>query len=212
MTRLLIAILILTPTIAGASSYLDLSAAAIGHPGFSHSVDDFMSLVREASARDNLLIASGALIVIGGPKGQAVVDTYVKAAVVSELIVGTLKYTFNRKRPEGIHSRMNSSFPSSHAATSFAVAASVSRAYPGLKIPLYTMASLVAFSRVYHTRHHLTDVVAGAAIGVAAARISEAYLSGFVLGPPGFRSQPGVRIDPEAGGISTLRVYLASTF
>ena len=88
------------------------------------------------------------------------------------IVAGTLsavtKVAVRRKRPNGDN---RWSFPSGHAAGTFALAA-VSSHYYGKKagIPLYALAGTVAFSRVTSGRHFLSDVVAGAAIGYIAGR------------------------------------------
>lgn len=58
------------------------------------------------------------------------------------------------------------SFPSAHAAIAFTLAVLLSRYYPKYKIAFYTIAVLTALSRIYSGSHYLTDVIAGAVLGV----------------------------------------------
>lgn len=58
------------------------------------------------------------------------------------------------------------SFPSGHAATAFAAATVVGAFHPRLRVPIYTLAALVALSRVYLGVHFWLDILAGAALGV----------------------------------------------
>lgn len=80
------------------------------------------------------------------------------------LITYGLKYSINRTRPDG----GGASFPSGHTSSAFQGAAFIHRRY-GIKYaaPAYIAGVLVAASRVDADRHHLSDVVAGAVLGIA---------------------------------------------
>jgi undecaprenyl-diphosphatase len=69
-----------------------------------------------------------------------------------------------------VHVPQNPSFPSGHAATSFACAALLAWLTPLPRVPLFALAALIAFSRVYNGVHDPLDVLGGAALGLAVAR------------------------------------------
>ena len=79
-----------------------------------------------------------------------------------------LKEVVQRERPNG---EDNLSFPSGHASNAFALAAVAERHY-GWKagVPAYTLASLVAVSRLQRNKHYLSDVMAGATLGYIVGR------------------------------------------
>jgi membrane-associated phospholipid phosphatase len=91
----------------------------------------------------------------------------VQAQLVAQTVSYGLKYSIQRTRPDGT----SMSFPSGHAAVSFASATVLQRHF-GWKagIPAFTLASFVAGSRVQQQRHYLSDVAFGAAIGIVAGR------------------------------------------
>ena len=80
-----------------------------------------------------------------------------------------LKYAVKENRPDFSN---HHSFPSGHAATTFAAATYIGRRY-GWKwsIPAYALSTYTAWGRVYGKKHHWWDVAAGAAIGAASAMI-----------------------------------------
>jgi hypothetical protein len=105
--------------------------------------------------------ATGALL---AKDGEGLVQL-AKAFGTTMAVVYVLKPTIDRTRPDG----GRQSFPSGHAASAFAGAAFLQRRYGWrLGLPAYLLAGYVGYSRVESDRHHPTDVVAGAAIGIAA--------------------------------------------
>ena len=81
-------------------------------------------------------------------------------------ITEALKRVTHEERPD--HSN-NLSFPSGHASSSFAAAASLEKRY-GWKVgvPAHLVAAFVGVARVKANKHFVHDVIAGAAIGEAA--------------------------------------------
>jgi membrane-associated phospholipid phosphatase len=91
-----------------------------------------------------------------------------RAQIIAELIVQPLKFATHRERPDGSNYQ---SFPSGHAAITFAAAAVIER-HLGWKHSMwaYGIASYVAASRLHDNKHYLSDVVFGAAVGSIAGR------------------------------------------
>ncbi|HEY3883664.1 MAG TPA: phosphatase PAP2 family protein [Vicinamibacterales bacterium] len=67
----------------------------------------------------------------------------------------------------------DSSFPSGHATSSFAGAVSLARLLPQAAVLWWTLAVAIAYSRIYIGVHYPSDVVAGAALGIAVALLTE---------------------------------------
>lgn len=63
------------------------------------------------------------------------------------------------------------SFPSGHTAGAVAVAAAVARSYPAAALPAAGAALLLSGVQVPRRAHYVSDVVAGAAIGLLAERL-----------------------------------------
>jgi undecaprenyl-diphosphatase len=100
---------------------------------------------------------------------------------LADLIAGVsgalLRQVIDRERPPLrfpephplVHVPGNPSFPSGHAATSFACAATLAWLTPLSPIALYALAALIAYSRVYVGVHYPLDVIGGAALGLGVA-------------------------------------------
>jgi membrane-associated phospholipid phosphatase len=114
----------------------------------------------------------GALFVAGrfSPQGRFRSATYdfAQAMIVNGAYTGILKYSVQRTRPDGSD---NLSFPSGHTSTAFSLAAVANHHY-GWKagVPAYLLASGIGLSRIESNSHHLSDVVAGATIGLIVGR------------------------------------------
>jgi undecaprenyl-diphosphatase len=88
-----------------------------------------------------------------------------------------LKALFDRERPPLryaepdplVRTPHDGSFPSGHAATSFAAATILSFAFPRLTPYLFVLAAAVAWSRVYVGVHYPLDVLGGAVLGALVA-------------------------------------------
>jgi undecaprenyl-diphosphatase len=99
------------------------------------------------------------------------------AVVVADWSAMGLKALIDRPRPPLryaepktlVHVPHDASFPSGHAATSFAAATMLSFAFPRFAPFLYVLAAAVAFSRVYVGVHYPLDVIGGAFLGVLVA-------------------------------------------
>ena len=99
-----------------------------------------------------------------------------------------LKNLLKRKRPSWISkvellikNPTDFSFPSGHASSSFAAATTIYFYFKGMGIVFLVIASLIAFSRIYHFVHYPSDVIIGAALGIIIAIITKNNYDKFIL-------------------------------
>jgi undecaprenyl-diphosphatase len=101
------------------------------------------------------------------------VPLYVIAAVASADMLATLgKALVHRHRPFEHQigpSERTHSWPSGHAATAFAGAATLAWLVPRFRLLWYALAVLIAYSRLYNGVHYPTDVLSGAILGLLVA-------------------------------------------
>lgn len=122
-------------------------------------------------------------------KGEPAIACKLGALLGAESILtnGVVKSFFRRVRPQehfthdaplpyGMRRPVTSSFPSGHAATAFLAAMVLGK---GTRVaPAYFgLAGLVAYSRVHVRMHHWSDVLGGAALGLALGAVARRYVS-----------------------------------
>lgn len=113
------------------------------------------------------------LLVWGGRKGRIAVIVIVVAVSLSDFISGKiLKDLIGRLRPCNVLESVNLlvycgkySFPSSHASNIIALAISGSYYFRKALIPLFTLAAVIGYSRIYVGVHYPLDILGGFVLG-----------------------------------------------
>lgn len=107
------------------------------------------------------------------------------------VLTEVLKQVVHKERPDKSD---NKSFPSGHTSVAFSSAAFIQKRY-GWKwgVPAWVAASYVGYSRVQADKHFTSDVLAGAALGVASSYyFTSAYDAGLSVQP---------YVNSEGGGV-----------
>lgn len=103
-------------------------------------------------------------------------DAWLRTAALAPASVWVnyaVKLAVRRRRPslDGLpplsNVRSKLSFPSAHAASSFAAATAAGRIEPRAALPAYSLAALISAGRPYLGVHYPSDVLAGALLGTA---------------------------------------------
>ena len=130
-------------------------------------VDDYLQYVPLASVYG--------LSLFGADAKHNYVDRTLEVGVSCAALVGIVggaKFLIQKERPDG--SDFNS-FPSGHSAKVFMGAELVRIEYgeehPWLAVGAYTIATATGALRVYNNHHWISDVIAGAGVGILSARI-----------------------------------------
>ena len=144
-----------------------------------------------------LWIALAAVLAFRAPRPVLLTTALVAGTVWgADLVTLGLKRLTARERPYEtvlepdplVRADIGLSFPSGHAATSFAGAVLLAYLFSRLAPALLLLATLVAYSRVYVGVHYPADVLAGAAVGTLVALVVIAVI----------RLRPRIRTRPAA--------------
>jgi undecaprenyl-diphosphatase len=117
------------------------------------------------------------------------------SGMLGGLIYSIIKWVVGRERPVlgvhpwsfhpfsggilGIFTKSGLSFPSGHACLSFATATTLALALPRWIVLWFCLAAIVGGERVLENAHYLSDVVAGAGVGILCGIFTWRALNGF---------------------------------
>ena len=144
--------------------------------GLPHSPlsDRYISTISDLGEGLGWVAGGAAIAMLGGRKGRrAGLATALASVSATYIVQKRVKPIFRRVRPYidrearvvGVRP-VDHSFPSGHAASSFAAATALSAYYPKAAPLAFSVATGVAVSRVHLGVHFPSDVAVGAAIGV----------------------------------------------
>jgi len=154
------------------------------------------------------LFYAGGVVADDSRARATAVDGVLSTAIANGIITSTLKTVAGRKRPKDTDKTFdfvpfsgNASFPSGHATHAFAVASVIAAHYDSywIKGLSYGSAGIVAYARIHHQAHFLSDVTTGALIGTTVGtsvvhhnqRERSRYTLVPIVGP---EKQPGVAL------------------
>lgn len=165
-------------------------------PGFDYEYDDYL----QYAPAGVMLALKASGYESRSSWGRMLASDALSVAVMSAAVNG-VKYSVGRLRPDG---SARNSFPSGHTATAFMTATMLHKEYgwrsPWFSIGGYTAATVTGVSRLMNNRHWMTDVMAGAAIGIGSVHLGY-YLGDLIFKDKGISDsyvEPTFCYDPHA--------------
>ena len=134
----------------------------------------------EVGKGESLLLVNAVLLAAGYTLGRASLKRAGWETLIAHLVAGgintAIKHVVGRGRPKFMHTGNSEfspfggagwdSFPSGHSMATFAVAAVLAVRFPKVRWLVILWALIVSVSRLFRASHFLTDIVAGAVLGV----------------------------------------------
>ncbi|WP_432455968.1 MULTISPECIES: phosphatase PAP2 family protein [unclassified Agarivorans] len=144
-----------------------ISASCLGHR-FNRQVASLAKIVSHSG--DGYYYALFAGVIAFTSHAEAFISLSLPAYALELLCYLLLKQVFRRDRPQAlpvfIRPSDRFSFPSGHSAGAFVMASCIAQVFPTWGMFAFTWASLIACSRVLLGVHFISDVVAGAGLGL----------------------------------------------
>lgn len=122
-------------------------------------------------------------------------------------LVNSIKYTARVMRPDGT---TRNSFPSGHTATAFMNASFLHKEYGHVNslysVLGYTMSTYTGVSRSLNNRHWLSDILAGAGIGILSTELSYLIINSFYKNKGDFFTPFDLREELENPSFLSIRI------
>lgn len=145
-------------------------------PNFHYGYDDYLQYAPAVV----MLGLKGFGVESRSSWGRMLVSDAFSVAIMAS-VVNTIKYTAHVRRPDKSNYK---SFPSGHTATAFMAAMMMHKEYgdrsPWYSISAFTVATATGISRILNNRHWLSDVLAGAGIGILSTELGY-YLADLIF-------------------------------
>ncbi|WNY28801.1 hypothetical protein MmiEs2_10090 [Methanimicrococcus stummii] len=150
--------------LAGGNSFLDFAAVLLSYLGTFRAGAILLAIIfaLKKETRPLIFILAVALLASSGTTG-IIKDIVARPRPYVELGLGAADIL--------IQVRPYVSFPSGHTATAFTTAAVAAYYFRKWAVPLFLAACIAGLARIYLLVHYPSDVIAGAAIGIAVAAI-----------------------------------------
>lgn len=137
-------------------------------PTFRYKYDDYLQYAPAAA-----VVALNMAGVKGKHSPKRALVSYAFSLGIMGAVVNGVKHTANIQRPDA---SARNSFPSGHTAMAFMNAAVLDKEYGEYRHPLYgvagyAMATATALGRGLNNRHWVTDVLAGAGVGILSTEV-----------------------------------------
>ena len=191
----------------GAASIADRGVDRWVQDQRSPGSDDAARVFRNGGQPEVVFGVPGVLVIAGLASRHPALtrrgERVLASVVLAGLATGAIKEGVGRVRPITTTDQYlfrpfttNDAFPSGHATMAFALATSLSEEIhrPWATALLYAGATGTAWSRLNDHKHWLSDVMAGAAVGITAGKMMEGRWRVLGLGQPHFLLDPRNRL------------------